>query len=71
MGIITREKNNTNAVKYTTFYRTVFYLSISRPRQGRALWRLSFAVCADHFLSQLIYNNLALQILQGDNKGNQ
>ncbi len=42
---------------------SVLYLSISRPCQGGALWGLSFAVCADHFLSQLIHNDLALQIL--------
>lgn len=42
---------------------TVFYLSISRPCQRSALWGLGLAVCADHFLSQLIHNDLALQIL--------
>lgn len=41
----------------------VMYLSISRPCQASALWGFSLAVCADNFLSQLIHNDLALQIL--------
>ena len=41
----------------------IVYLSISRPSQGSTLWRFSLAVRADHFLSQLIHNDLALQVL--------
>lgn len=39
------------------------YLSISRPCQAKTVWGLSLAVCADHLLSELIHNDLALQIL--------
>lgn len=44
--------------------RSYTYLSISRPGQRSALRWLGFAVGADHLLSQLINNNLTLQILQ-------
>lgn len=47
---------------------SMLYLSISRPCQGGTLWGFSLAVCADHFLSQLIHNDLALQILYEQQK---
>lgn len=63
MGIITRVVlTASTSGKVPRGART--YLSVSRPRQAVALGWLSLAAGADHLLSQLIHNDLALQILQ-------
>lgn len=63
MGIITGGKT-LKAPLLTDMLNICFsYLSISRPCQGSTLWGFGLAVCADHFLSQLVHNYLALQIL--------
>lgn len=59
MGIITGVN-----LRASTTGKDEVYLSVSRPRQAVALWGFSLAAWADHFLSQLIHNDLALQILQ-------
>ncbi len=70
-GLNTKTTNwwdsQTSALKGPTEL-SVLYLSISRPCQASTLWGLSLAVCADHFLSQLIHNDLALQILHEERK---
>lgn len=43
----------------------ISYLSVSRPGQRGALWGLGLTVGADNLLSQLIHNDLTLQILKG------
>lgn len=59
MGIITGVH-----LRALTSGKAEAYLSVSGPRQAVALWGFSLAAWADHFLSQLIHNDLALQILQ-------
>ena len=44
------------------------YLSVSGPGQGGALRRLRLAVGADHFLSQLVNDDLTLKILKTINQ---
>lgn len=64
-GDDTETNNLWDSLKSERSYRDnhPVYLSISRPGQRSTLWRFSLAVCADHFLFQLIHNDLALQIL--------